>query len=220
MTEYLQHNRVQLALHALKGGEGLALLLLHGLGERSPQTLPSEYAQWPGPVYALDFTGHGLSTVPNGGGYTCEVLMADADTALARIGSATVVGRGLGAYIALLIAGARPDRVRGAILLDGPGLAGGGSTSNPYIPMVDTTQLAPPDPFAIAELATDGRPPAYASHFALLAEQRSDLARPLSICTCEQPDWLSVVLNVIAADKTTLVNALREYSGLSAPTQI
>ena len=36
---------------------------------------------WPGPVYGLDFTGHGASTVPVGGGYSAEMLLADADTA-------------------------------------------------------------------------------------------------------------------------------------------
>ena len=215
MIEYLQHHRIQLALHSLKKGQGLVLLLLHGLGERSPSSLPAEYTSWPGPVYALDFTGHGYSTVPVGGGYSCETLMADVDVALTRIGPATVVGRGIGAYVALLIAGARPQRVRGAILLDGPGLAGGGSTSNPYIPVVDTAQLAPPDPFAIAELATDGRPPTYATHFAMLAEKLSDLACPLSVCTCEIPDWLSAVMDAISANKTTLEHALRKYASQS-----
>ena len=52
--------------------------------------------------------------------------MADVDVALAELGPSTVVGRGLGAYIALLIAGARPQLVRGAVLCDGPGLFGGG----------------------------------------------------------------------------------------------
>ena len=69
---------------------------------------PTTSTRWPGPVWALDFTGHGASTVPRGGGYTAEVLMADADAALAHLGPATVLGRGLGAYVALLLAGARP----------------------------------------------------------------------------------------------------------------
>lgn len=215
MIEYLQHNRIRLALHKLKDGNGLALLLLHGLGEQSPHTLPSEYANWSGPIHALDFTGHGASTVTRGGGYTCEFLMADADTALTHLGRATIAGRGLGAYIALLLAGARPERVRGVILLDGSGLAGGGSSANPYIPVVDTAQPAPPDPFAIADLATDGRPPTYASNYALLADQQSDLPRPISICTCEQPDWLSAVMSILGLEKLKLADALADYANPS-----
>ena len=88
--------------------------------------MPSVFDPWPGPVWGLDFTGHGRSTVPTGGGYTAEILLADADAALAHIGEATVVGRGLGAWIALLLIGARPDRAVGVVLADGPGFIGGG----------------------------------------------------------------------------------------------
>ena len=121
----LRHNRVDLALHELRPGDGRPLLLLHGLGERSPADVPSWLDGWTGPVAALDFTGHGESTIPTGGGYTAELLLADADAALAALGQATVFGRGLGAYIALQLAGARPTDVVGAVLDDGPGLAGG-----------------------------------------------------------------------------------------------
>lgn len=213
MIETLQHNRLRLALHRLKDGSGHALLLLHGLGECSPAQLPQDYAGWSGPVHALDFTGHGASEVPRGGGYSCEFLMADADAALAHLGCATLVGRGLGAYVGLLLAGGRPHQVRGVILLDGPGLAGGGtSAKNPYIPVVDTTQPAPPDPFAIADLATDARPPTYASHYAMLAVQRSELERPIAVCTCERPDWLTVTMNLLSLEQTSLVEALQDFA--------
>ncbi|MBI4932334.1 MAG: hypothetical protein HY828_00550 [Actinobacteria bacterium] len=96
-TEFLTHYRVQLALHHLRDGAGRTLLLLHGLGEQSPTAVPDWAASWPGPVVALDFTGHGASTVPAGGGYSAEILLGDADIALAHLGEATVVGRGLGA---------------------------------------------------------------------------------------------------------------------------
>jgi pimeloyl-ACP methyl ester carboxylesterase len=213
MIEYLRHNRVRLALHKLKEGDGHELLLLHGLGERSPSILPDEYADWPGPVHALDFTGHGASDVPRGGGYSCEFLMADADAALAHLGRATIAGRGLGAYIGLLLAGGRPQQVRGAILLDGPGLAGGGSSSkNPYIPVVDAAQPAPPDPFAIADLATDARPPTYASNYAMLAVQRSELERPVAVCTRELPDWLTATMSLLSLERMTLADALQDYA--------
>src|SRR5439155_14846169 len=118
VTTLLRHSKVDLALHELRPGRsaGRPLLLLHGLGERSPVAPPAGTDGWPGPVVALDFTGHGESTVPAGGGYTPEQLMADADIALAHLGPSTVVGRGLGAYVALLVAGARPAVVRGAVL--------------------------------------------------------------------------------------------------------
>src|SRR5205085_3501155 len=133
---------------------GRPLLHLHGLAERSPLDVPAALDAWPGPIYALDFTGHGQSSVPTGGGYTAEVLMADADTALAHIGGATLFGRGLGAYVALLLAGARPDLVHGAILFDGPGLLGGGDEPvSPSVVAIDASAVAPPDPFALAELA-------------------------------------------------------------------
>jgi pimeloyl-ACP methyl ester carboxylesterase len=215
MTQYLLHNRIWLALHRLKDEPGRPLLLLHGLGERSPGDIPPEYAEWPGPVHALDFTGHGMSTVPQGGGYTCELLMADADAALAALGEATVVGRGLGAYVALLLAGARPTLVRGAILRDGPGLAGGGTSArSPYIPIVDTQQPAPPDPFAIADLATDLRPPSYSTNYALLAEQESGLVRPVMVCAREHPEWLEAVMNALAIETVRVSEALDEYRRL------
>ncbi|MEM1331884.1 MAG: alpha/beta fold hydrolase, partial [Actinomycetota bacterium] len=125
---WLRHNRVELALHplrdrALDGATARPLLLLHGLGEESPPTVPN-WLSWNGPVFALDFVGHGRSTVPAGGGYTSETLLADADSALAHLTEAvgaeavTVVGRGLGAYVALQLAGGRASQVHGAILLD------------------------------------------------------------------------------------------------------
>ncbi|EHP41533.1 hypothetical protein OR16_19250 [Cupriavidus basilensis OR16] len=213
MTIYLRHNRLRLALHPLKPGGGPALLLLHGLGERAPDTLPAEYASWPGTVHALDFTGHGLSDIPRGGGYSCEFLMADADIALAHLGPSTVAGRGLGGYIALLLAGARPEQVRGAILRDGPGLAGGGTAArNPYIPVVDTTRTGPPDPYAIADLATDVRPPSYAANYAMLAAQHSDTPQPIAVCTRERPDWLKAVTELLSLEKVELDQALQHYA--------
>lgn len=189
----LTHNRVELALHTLRIGSGRPLLLLHGLGEQSPTEVPDAVADWLGPVTALDFTGHGASTVPVGGGYTAEILMADADAAMQHLGEATIVGRGLGAYVALLIAGARPRLVRGAVLADGPGLSGGPSspTSQPVYSLdpVDAT----PDPYALAELGRDLRPPDYATAFSRLALQGSDLEQPITVVARFRPSWLRAV---------------------------
>ena len=85
----VRHNRISLALHRLRDAGpagGRPLLYLHGLGDRSPEAVPGRVTSWPGPIWALDFTGHGRSTIPSGGGYSCELLMADVDAALAELG--------------------------------------------------------------------------------------------------------------------------------------
>ena len=211
----LRHCRVELALHRLREGRGRALLLLHGLGERTPREAPPELAGWPGPVHGLDFTGHGESAVPRGGGYTCEGLMGDADTALRHLGRATLVGRGLGAWVALLLAGARPADVRGAILRDGLGLAGGGpAPGTPRISFPEVGAAGPPDPFALAELSSDVRPPDYATAFVRQASQLSGLERPLSVCCAERPEWLVAVASEPGALATRVDEALRHYAAL------
>jgi pimeloyl-ACP methyl ester carboxylesterase len=193
-VETLIHNRVELALHTLRDGSGRPLLLLHGLGERSPREVPEAVADWPGPITALDFTGHGDSTMPVGGGYTAEILMADVDTAVQHLGATTIVGRGLGAYIGLLIAGARPELVRGVVLADGPGLSGGPSspTSQPVFSLEPVD--APPDPYALVELGRDLRPPDYATAFSRLAVQGSDLEQPITVTARFRPSWLRAVV--------------------------
>lgn len=212
-TTLLTHSRVKLALHQLKSNGEPNLLLLHGLGEHSPKNIPEQFSSWPGSIYALDFTGHGDSTVPRGGGYTAELLMSDADIALAQLGKATVAGRGIGAYVAVLLAGGRPEQVRGTILLDGPGLAGGGSGStSPFIVFPDMTQMTPPDPFVLAELSVDVRPPDYCMEFLRLASQYSNLSRPFSICCEEEPDWLAAMAGQPGVEKVNLEEALAFYS--------
>ena len=213
----LIHGKVRLALHELRGGRGRALLLLHGLGERSPAKPPPEADVWPGPVLALDFTGHGQSSVPAGGGYTAEILMADADAALAELGTATLMGRGIGAYAALLLAGARPGAVRGAILRDGAGLAGGGPRpGGSHIPASEADPVVPPDPFAVAELSRDVRPPDYASSFARQAAQLSGLERPITVCAVGRPDWLRAVIEEPGVEISDPRSALAAYARIEA----
>lgn len=210
MTVFITHNQVKLALHTLSEASDPKLLLLHALGEHSPATVPPEFGAWPGSVYALDFTGHGASTVPGGGGYTAEVLMADADAALSMLGPATVVGRGLGAYIALLIAGARPAMVRGAIMLDGAGLAGGGQRPGPVMVRGVPGRPTAPDPFALVELASDIRPPDYVARFAELAAEHSGLDTAVYACGKARPEWLKAVLEVRGVKEATLDDALQD----------
>lgn len=209
----LIHAKIRLALHPLEDRPGPRLLLLHGLGQRSPKQTPNEIRDWPGSVFALDFTGHGASTIPRGGGYTAELLMGDADAALEKIGPATLLGRGLGGYVAAMLAGARAQLVRGAIVCDGPGLAGGGTepgkSTGPIV--ADSTDRAP-DPFALLELATDLRPPDYASTFARQALAGSTATPPVTVCALERPEWLTAWLGSPAATPGTLADALRRYA--------
>jgi pimeloyl-ACP methyl ester carboxylesterase len=208
----LTHNRITLALHHLRDGDGMPLLVLHGLGERSPATPPEWASGWPGPVTALDFTGHGDSTVPRGGGYTAELLLADADTALEHLGRATVVGRGLGAYIALLLAGARASGVAGAVLGDGPGLAGGPTEPTSQGVFVLSSRGVTPDPYALLELGRDLRPPDYATGFVRLAVQGSPLDEPITVAAVNRPAWLHAVATEPGVTTASISEALAVYA--------
>ncbi|WP_421117899.1 alpha/beta fold hydrolase [Aquihabitans daechungensis] len=224
-TTLLTHVKVQLALHELRPGTGRPLLLLHGLGEQTPQQAPSSTDRWPGPVFGLDLTGHGGSSRAPGGGYTAEILMADVDAVLAHLGPVTIVGRGLGAYVALLIAGARPELVIGAVLCDGPGLSGGGpAPQSPSVvaPAADalaaaTTASGRPDPFALVELARDVRPDDYATTYARQALQFSRLDTPLAIAAVVRPPWLEAVAAEPGVVTQSLPQALARYAAIPTP---
>jgi len=216
-TVPLRHGRVDLALHRLRDGDGRPLLLLHGLGEATPPYAPGALDAWRGPIWGLDFTGHGASTVPVGGGYTAELLMADVDTALGHLGEATILGRGLGAYVGMLAAGARATVVRGAILTDGPGLAGGGPS--PTSPLVRPAPPAPvtpraPDPNAFVELSRDIRPADYAATYARLALQFSGLETPISVAARFRPPWVAAVAAEPGVRECSVTDALAAYAGV------
>lgn len=208
----LRHNRIDLALWKLRSGEGRPLLSLHGLGETAPDTMRDEFDAWRGPVYGLDFTGHGDSSVAAGGGYFCEILMADADIALQHLESATVVGRGLGGYVALLIAGARPEQVRGAVILDGPGLHGGGPAPTTLDLNRPPQTGATPDPVAMTELARDVRPPDYARTFAWQASALAGMESAIAIAAVNRPPWLTEVASQPGVVECGLAEALDLFS--------
>jgi pimeloyl-ACP methyl ester carboxylesterase len=216
-TVEVRHGKSRLALHQVRDGDGPAALSLHGLGENARCVLTRELVEgWPGgAVWALDFLGHGESIRPAGGGYTSETLMADADAALRHIGPATVFGRGIGGYVALLIGGARPDLVQGTVICDGPGIAGGGpSPSSPAVvtPIIhaDTPPDAP-DPFALFELARDVRPADYAATFARQIITLSPLELPITVVAVSRPDWLEAVLEQPDVQTSTLAQAMQLY---------
>lgn len=170
----LHHARTTIALHELAHGDGLPLLVLHALGGASADWRPLA-PRWPGRVVGVDFCGHGDSQPVRGGAYAPELLLGDADLALEQLAPAAVAGVGLGAYIALLLAGSRPQSVPAALLLPGRGLAGGGPQPDHDRPFL--TALAPSehpplppgcDPLCCA-LDLDPRPPEYAERFAAAA---------------------------------------------------
>lgn len=214
-TVWLQHNRIRLALHRLRDGrdDGVGpLLLLHGLGECTRAEPPEVVAAWPGTVWGLDFTGHGHSSIPRGGGYTAEILMADVDAALAVLGPATVFGRGLGAYVALLIQGGRPSLVRGVVLVDGPGIVGGGI--GPSAPRITTAAYSEqtPDPFALAELTVDVRPPDYAVDYLRQAVRYSELGEPVTLSGHVRPPWMAALDGLPGVRSIPAVDALADYA--------
>jgi pimeloyl-ACP methyl ester carboxylesterase len=108
---------------------------------------------------------------------------------LARIGPAFLAGEGIGAYVALLLAGARPDLVPAALLLPGAGLDGAGPVPDfsRRVELEWAEQAARPatkrtggraDPL-VSALEYDARPIDYAADFAararglVLAEDRN-----------------------------------------------
>ncbi len=201
----ITHGRVSLELHELHPQRhanpgGPALLLLHALFGSSADWGEAP-ATWPGPVYALDFCGHGRSDHLLGGGYYPELLAADADAALARVGRAAIAGMGLGAYVALLVAGARRDLVPTALLLPGAGLSGVGPA-----PRFDGPRLSPDgslegepaagsfDP-AVRILDRDVRPVDYVEPFA-------HAARCLLLLEDEQPrpPWWEAIRQIPTAE--------------------
>jgi pimeloyl-ACP methyl ester carboxylesterase len=189
----LASGRSEVALHELKAGAGPTLLALHVLGGSARDCAPLA-AAWPGRVCALDLPGHGESAWHRGGSYSPELCAAAADDALAELGDAYLVGAGLGAWVALLLAGARAPRVPGALLLPGRGLDGGGPApradqaievrSADALRMLETRGASPRPAFdpMLRSCESDPRPPDYARAFAdaarrlLLAEDGS--ARP------------------------------------------
>jgi pimeloyl-ACP methyl ester carboxylesterase len=215
-TIHLQHNRITLALHEVRSGTGRPLLLLHGLGENA-QAMCDVPVQWNGPVWALDFTGHGESTIPHGGGYSAEILMADVDVALRHLGEATILGRGLGGYVAFLIAGARPQLVKGVVIADGPGLSGGAihATSSSEITSAGIRTGTAPDPWALIELSRDARPPNYAVTFTRLAVTASQIDEPIAVTTRVTPPWIEAIRAEPGVLTGVTVNeALEIYAGI------
>ena len=108
------------------GGEGRALLLLHGFtGAASTwRDITTDWVGWR--RIAVDLIGHGVSDAPGDERrYTMEHCVADLVALLdeLRIERATVLGYSMGGRLALQLAAAAPERVA-ALVLEGasPGI--------------------------------------------------------------------------------------------------
>jgi pimeloyl-ACP methyl ester carboxylesterase len=216
------NNRIELALHTLTEGASAdchPLLLLHGLGEATPSAVPAGI-DWPGRVVGLDFTGHGHSTQPVGGGYTSEILVGDVDAVLEHLDCpVTILGRGLGAYVGMVTAAARPDVVRGVVMADGPGLAGGGVHPGSRALVTPSDTVGPPDPYALLELSRDVRPADYARSFAGYAVEGSPLETPLWVATVVRPAWLEAIVGEPGVGEGSVSRGLDTYRLTVSPTR-
>ena len=114
-----------------------------------------------------------------------------------------------------MLAGSRPADVVGAVLADGPGLAGGPTfpTSQSFFAMPE--QHGPPDPYALVELTRDLRPPDYAAAFVRLALAGSPLDEPITVTAVFRPPWLEAVAAEPGVAHGTIGEALARYA---APT--
>lgn len=192
--------RGEVALHELRAGAGPTLLALHALGGTA-QDFAALAAHWPGRVLALDFAGHGASAWTRGGSYSPELHAACADDALLEAGDAYLVGAGLGAYVALLLAGARAKQVPAALLLPGRGLEGGGAAPRfdrpPELDLLLATEAAARPDFdpMLRACETDPRPPDYARPYA-------DAARRLLLAEdgAARPPWWQAARNASASE--------------------
>jgi pimeloyl-ACP methyl ester carboxylesterase len=204
--KHLEHGRVRLALRELRVGPGPVLLAVHALGG-SGADWGDALAPWPGSAYALDLTGHGDSAPLRGEGYYPELLAGDVDVVVAAVGATHLVGRGLGAYLALLVAGSRPAAIRGTLLLPGAGLDGGGddvpltnvaARFEPFRQAHFAARNGGPDP-ALRILESDIRPADYARTFGLRAH-----ALLLAEDGTPRPPWWAVLRELQAVQSTSI----------------
>jgi pimeloyl-ACP methyl ester carboxylesterase len=99
------------------GGEGIPILLLHGLMGRATTWWP--VAGWlsaHGRVLGTDARGHGRSDAQ--GPWTTDRMTADAAEVLAEVGPGVVVGHSMGGLHGLVLAARHPELVRALVVED------------------------------------------------------------------------------------------------------
>jgi hypothetical protein len=111
-----------------------------------------------------------------------------------------------------MLAGGRAAEVRGVVLADGHGMAGGGPA--PGSPTVDAVERRPgaPDPHAVLELSTDIRPPSYATSYVRLAVQGSGLDDPIVVSARYRPPWLQAVADEPGVLDLPVTEGLARYA--------
>jgi pimeloyl-ACP methyl ester carboxylesterase len=147
--------RGEVVLSGLRGGRvGSTVLLLHGLaGSAREMAATASALVGEHRVVALDQRGHGHSTrrPPD---LSRQAFVDDVIAVIEEVvggGAVTLVGQSMGAHTAMLVAAARPDLVRGLVMLEG----GVGGSDDDYPARLGAWFRSWPVPFADAGAAVD-----------------------------------------------------------------
>ena len=177
-------------------GQGPALLFLHGgpgLSDYADLLAP-ELGGW----LTIHYQQRGLAPSTVAGPFTVERNVADALAVLDTRGvdRAVVVGHSWGVHLALQLAVAHPERVAGLVLIDGPGVTGGGGVAEMGQTLVE--RLSPAGHDRLREIAA--RMPADGPTDDLATEQTAVLWPGYFAEPATAPPWppamrVSVVTN-------------------------
>jgi pimeloyl-ACP methyl ester carboxylesterase len=142
----LPDNGGALASSSRERSERLPILLVHGLGDNAlswVRVMPR--LAYEHQVYALDLPGYGMSGLPEGLTFATLAEMRDLLAVFLHTvidEPALVVGSSLGGWLAVQLAWAAPDRLRGIVLLNAGGAwLTGWSSWEPFAEQVAVSDL-------------------------------------------------------------------------------
>ena len=102
--------------------------------------------------------------------------------------------------------------MRGAVLADGPGLAGGGpAPGSPSLTRTTSHAKARRTRSRLSELTRDVRPPDYAATYVRQALQFSGLDVPVVVSAIVRPPWLAAVADESGVASRPIADALRFF---------